>query len=107
MSYTAKHLETEKKINITQQQRALQQYPYCFVQSFSVLNPGDTALELTMYHGLQPLTDNITDIEYRNGSVGNESLIKASGRYANRGIDVFASALYKFKDGLPKQRYLV
>lgn len=110
MGYMAKHLEThlesEKKVNITQQQRALQQYPYCFVQSFSVLNPGDTSIELTMYHGLQPVTDGITDIEYRNGSVGNESLFQASGSYANRGIDVFASALYKFKGGFTEAKVL-
>lgn len=88
--------ETEYTFNVTHEQRALQQYPYCFLNSVVVTNVGSEDANVVLHHVHEPSGYNLADVNHALNIVNNKYIYVSSGVDKYRKTDVHAGTIYKF-----------
>jgi trehalose/maltose hydrolase-like predicted phosphorylase len=79
MEYTLEY--NGVSLGITQEWMALQQYPYCFLQTISIDNTG-SQIDLDIFHILS-CNDNLENVEFFNNTVEGFSTFSAKGTENN------------------------
>lgn len=103
-SYKLRNGSTEY-IGVTKSMVALQQYPYCFLQKYSIENLSiDSEAEIDMFHILSHL-DNISESEYYNDMIDDAYMFSGIGTDKERDILVFTNSTYLLDTGVRVEGY--
>nr|QOI90399.1 hypothetical protein HWQ62_00262 [Pyramimonas orientalis virus] len=97
MTYTIQYAISGVVLNLTHEWMALQQYPYCFLQTFSIENGSVNDIDLDMYHILS-CGDNLSNVEYYNNTVDGLKTFSGKGFDKEKGITMATNSAYLFED---------
>lgn len=103
ITYDVVNIVDNTILKIKQEQRALRQYPYCFLQRCIITNPSDTETEFELYHINEPSSVNLSNIKYRIDIINEEPILISTGSDITRDVNVFTSSIYLFSNEFTKK----